>query len=301
MYNKYSRLTEIHRQHPSSPTPSSRTHNELGPSRVVLHLLGSLAHMLARVRACQLRAPSRVASPSTTCERRKSGPLSPLANTSRSHACQYVVPALTPHALGRTYVPVPMRQAIPNLRPHPTTVLMPINSRVVAISACTPNHPPTPLGRVAAHALVPCLVSLSRPSASLRCDTRRTVVASSFPLSHKKRHHHHHSHLQAAINGWPLLILLRSVLLTFCTPHPKQSPITPLVIVCHHALNLNGRRRFPFTACHCPFLFLPWSIKETSDHRVPAAISSCAATSPRVPTDRHAFTRHLQKPPEESR
>jgi hypothetical protein len=58
---------------PSSPTPSSGTHDQFGPSRVAPHLPGSLAHMLARVRACQLYAPSRIASSSSTCECRTSG------------------------------------------------------------------------------------------------------------------------------------------------------------------------------------------------------------------------------------
>jgi hypothetical protein len=138
---------------------------------VTLHLPGSLAHMLARVRAYQLRAPSCVASSSSTCERRTSGSHVPVHCAGARAACT---------ALRRSATPDDRTRA---------------NSHVVTISACTPNHLPAPLDRSSAHAEVPCLVSLGFPSASLRCDARKTVVAPSFILSHKKRHHHHHSHL----------------------------------------------------------------------------------------------------------
>jgi hypothetical protein len=80
----------------------------------------SLAHMLARVRTCQLRAPSRIASSSSTCKRRMSGPLSPLANAPRSHVpvhCAGARAACT-HALRRTawssrLFPVPIRRLAP--------------------------------------------------------------------------------------------------------------------------------------------------------------------------------------------
>jgi hypothetical protein len=159
------------------------------------HMPGSLTHMLARVRACQLRAPNRVASSSSTCERR----MSDLWPTLHALMCQCIAPALAPHALrfaARSSCLLPSAHALGHSQP----VAAPddctrANLHVVAISSCTPNHPPAPLDRSSAHAEVPCLVSLGRPSASVRCDARKTVVSPSFLLSHKKRHHHHHSHL----------------------------------------------------------------------------------------------------------
>jgi hypothetical protein len=143
---------------PSSPTPSSHTHDQLGPSRVTPHLPGSLTHMLARVRACQLRAPNHVASSSSTCERCMLGPLSPLANTPRSHVpvrCAGARAACT-HALHRAARPsclLPCAHA----QGHSQHVAAPddrtrANPHVIAISACTPNHPLAPLDCSSAHA-----------------------------------------------------------------------------------------------------------------------------------------------------
>jgi hypothetical protein len=154
---------------PSSPTPSSRTHDQLGPSHVTPHLPGSLAHMLARVRAYQLRAPNRVASSSSTCERCTSGPLSPLANTPRSHLpvrCAGARAACT-RALHRAARPSCLlpRAHDPGHFQH---VAAPddrtrANPQVVAISACTPNHPPAPLDRSSAHTEVPILCLSASP------------------------------------------------------------------------------------------------------------------------------------------
>jgi hypothetical protein len=69
--------------------------------------------MLAHVRACQLRAPSSVASSSSTCERRTLGPLSPLVNAPRSHMpVRSLVHCVAPLSR-RTYLPVPMFRLAP--------------------------------------------------------------------------------------------------------------------------------------------------------------------------------------------
>jgi hypothetical protein len=104
---------------PSSPTPSSRTYDQLGPSCVTPYLPSSLAHMLARVQACQLHAPNRVASSSSTCERCMSDPLSPLANTSCFHVpvrCAGICAACT---VSHRSVVMPTSPC-PCLRPFPT-------------------------------------------------------------------------------------------------------------------------------------------------------------------------------------
>jgi hypothetical protein len=114
--------------------------------------------MLARDRACQLCAPNRVASSSSTCERCKSGPLSPLANTPFSHVpvrCAGARTACTRalHRAARPSCLLPRAHA----QGHSQHVAAPddrtrANPPVVAISACTPNHLPAPLDRSSAHA-----------------------------------------------------------------------------------------------------------------------------------------------------
>jgi hypothetical protein len=104
---------------PSSPTPSSRTHDQLGPSRVMPHLPGSLAHMLACVWACQLCAPSPIASSSSIYKRRTSGPLSPLANAPCSHMLVRCASACVACTVSRRSVVVPTFLC-PCARPFPT-------------------------------------------------------------------------------------------------------------------------------------------------------------------------------------
>jgi hypothetical protein len=151
---------------PSSPTPSSRTHDQLGPSRVMPHLPSSLAHMLTRVRACQLCAPSRVASSSSTCERRMPDALSPLANTSCSHASALCRHSRRMHCVAplgrRIYSPVPMRLAISNLRPHmtvPELISVPSPSQRV----CPATHLAVSLGLLGS---VPACLSASLANAN---------------------------------------------------------------------------------------------------------------------------------------
>jgi hypothetical protein len=91
----------------------SRTHNRLGPSCVTHHLPDSLAHILALVRACQLHAPSCVASSSSTCEHCTPCPLSPLANAPHSYVpVRSLVHCVAPLSC-RAYFPVPMCRLAP--------------------------------------------------------------------------------------------------------------------------------------------------------------------------------------------
>jgi hypothetical protein len=120
--------------------------------------------------------------------------LSHLWPTLHALMCLCVAPVLAPHACTRAlHRAARSSSLLPRAHApgHNQHVAAPddrtrANSHVVAISACTPNHPPAPLNRSSAHAEVPCLVSLSFPSASLRCDSQKTVVALTFILSHKK-------------------------------------------------------------------------------------------------------------------
>jgi hypothetical protein len=156
---------------------------------VVPHLLGSLAHMLACVRACQLRAPNRVAFSSSTCERRTSGPLSPLANTPRSHvlvrcadAHDACTRALHRAARSSRLLPVPMCRLAPmrdtlhaQLDPHDAPPASPAAQHraahmawLYALVHCNDAHPclscstPVPLSLSAARPAVPphMLISL---------------------------------------------------------------------------------------------------------------------------------------------
>jgi hypothetical protein len=184
---------------PSSPTPSSRTYDQLGPSRVTPHLpsfsrtCSLVSEPVSSVHPAVLLHLHRHAN--DVCQT-----LSHLWPTLHAPTCQCVAPTLAPHALCRT-----ARSSCLLPRVHASGHSQPVaapddrtraNSHDVAISACTPNHPPAPLDRSSAHAEVPCLVSLGCPSVSVRCDAWKTAMdAPSFPLSHKKRNHHHHSHL----------------------------------------------------------------------------------------------------------
>jgi hypothetical protein len=172
----------------------------------------SFAYMLAHVRACQLCTPTRVASSSSTCKYRASGPFSPQANAPRSHVpmCCARARAACTCALrraARSSRLLPRAHAPGHFQSSPAHDRARADQCAITISACVPSHPP---GRVSRPPWL-CVACLSVSPAS--ANPARPVPETP-DLSAPQR--------QPAINSWfsfppgylPLFFFARTAVVT---------------------------------------------------------------------------------------